>query len=71
MDQFDIKTALQQLSIVLDTLNPDRIEPVLQEIEPYLESGELKTVRYEVDNFDFDAAKAEVEKLIETLAEGQ
>ncbi|QPK63622.1 PAS domain S-box protein [Methylomonas sp. LL1] len=55
---------LRQLLVALDGLNPDRVEPIVQQLEPYLDQGELKTIQHEVDNFDFDAAKAEVQKLV-------
>ena len=73
-DARQVEQLLQQLLVVLDSLNPDAIEPVLQPLRAYLDDTDLKTIRHEVDGFDFDAAKLEVKKLLERLknkAEGE
>jgi hypothetical protein len=56
-----------QLLRVLDSLNPDAIEPVFQQLQAYLGDSDLKAIRHEIDGFDFDAAKLEVNKLSERL----
>lgn len=64
IDVGELDGVLQQLLIALDALNPERVEPILQNLEPYLDEGELNALKLEVDNFDFDAAKVVVQKLI-------
>ncbi|WP_198402714.1 PAS domain S-box protein [Methylomonas koyamae] len=64
-----IAELLQQLLRNLDTLNPEKVEPVLQELAPYLAGTELKAIRYELDSFDFDGAKAEARRLQAKLAD--
>ncbi len=59
---------LHQLRVTLDSLNPEAVEPVLQQLIPYLAEADLKVIRREIDGFDFDGAKAEVTGLIERLA---
>jgi CheY-like chemotaxis protein len=66
-DALQVEQLLLQLLRVLDSLNPDAIEPVLQQLQVYLGDSELKAIRHEIDGFDFDAAKLEVKKLSEQL----
>jgi len=56
---------LRRLLLALDALNPDRVEPILHELESSLDEGELNTLKHEVDNFDFDAARVLAQKLLE------
>lgn len=56
---------LRELLSSLDALNPEPVEPILQRLASYLDHNELSSIRYPVDNFDFDAAKVVVQKLIE------
>ncbi|WFP51190.1 PAS domain S-box protein [Methylomonas sp. EFPC3] len=67
-DAAHIADLLQQLLRNLDTLNPEKVEPVLQELAPYLTATELQAIRYELDSFDFDGAKAAVGRLQAKLA---
>jgi HPt (histidine-containing phosphotransfer) domain-containing protein len=59
---------LQQMHLALDALNPEIIEPVMQKLAPYLIETDLKSIRRQIDCFDFDSAKSVVEQLIDRLA---
>jgi len=64
--EFDIeavKELFSQLSNALQELNPDVVEPLLDELVSYLGEKELKSVRREVDSFDFEAAEDALERL--------
>jgi hypothetical protein len=50
--------------IALDTLNPDNIEPILQQLASCLDETEFNAIHREVDHFDFDSAKIEVKKIL-------
>lgn len=63
-DAKQVNALLQQLLVVLDTLNPDNVEPLLQQLTPYLDETEFDSIRREVDQFDFDSAKIAVNKLL-------
>ncbi|MDT4291831.1 PAS domain S-box protein [Methylomonas sp. MO1] len=63
-----VGSLLQQLNTALDSLNPDHVEPVLQRLGAFLAETELKAIRFEVDSFDFDAAKIQVNRLADKLA---
>lgn len=68
---FDIEQVdglLKQLRAALDTLNPDSIEPVLQQLTSYFAEADLKAIRRQVDGFDFDGAITEVNNLSNRLA---
>lgn len=62
-----VKPDLQQLLVALDALNPDHVQPILQKLASCLDQGKLKSIQHHVDNFDFDAAKCEVNKLLQQL----
>jgi PAS domain S-box-containing protein len=66
-DAEQVNSILQQLLVALDELNPESVEPFLQQLIPYLADTELKAIRREVDSFDFDSAKTEVKNLLEKL----
>jgi PAS domain S-box-containing protein len=59
-----IRARLQQLLAALDTLNPDNIEPILQQLAPCLDETEFNAIHRQVDNFDFDSAKTEAQKIL-------
>ncbi len=67
-DTEQVAGLLQQLLMALDSLNPERVEPILQQLAAYLAEAELKAVHHELDRFDFDAAKSNVKQLLETLS---
>ncbi|MDX8126728.1 PAS domain S-box protein [Methylomonas sp. OY6] len=67
-DADQVGSLLQQLNTALDSLNPDHVEPVLQRLSAFLDETELKAIRFEVDSFDFDAAKIQVNRLADKLA---
>jgi len=67
-DAEQVGSLLQQLNTALDSLNPDHVEPVLQRLGAFLAETELKAIRFEVDSFDFDAAKIQVNRLADKLA---
>ena len=58
---YDAETVLQlfaQLSTALSRLNPDRVEPILQQLGRYLQKEDLAPIQRAVDAFDFDRAKS-------------
>jgi PAS domain S-box-containing protein len=59
-----IRALLQQLLAALDTLNPDNIEPILQQLAPFIDEAGFNIIHRQVDNFDFDSAKTEAQKLL-------
>jgi PAS domain S-box-containing protein len=67
IDAEQVKSVLQQLLMALDGLNPDRVQPIIQQLASCLDQGKLKSIQHYVDNFDFDAAKCEANKLLEQL----
>ncbi len=67
-DAKQVDNLLQELIIALDALNPDHVEPILQKLAAFLGETELKAIRFEVDSFDFDGAKTEVNRLLAKLA---
>jgi len=48
-------------------LNPDSVEPIVQELTAYLPEADLKSIHHEIDSFDFDSAKMVVKQLIDKL----
>ena len=66
-DHQQLLGVLQQLLITLDTLNPERVQPILQNLESCLDQEQLNAIQHEVDNFDFDAAKVVVQKLVKQI----
>ncbi|AMK74892.1 MULTISPECIES: PAS domain S-box protein [Methylomonas] len=67
-DAEQVGSLLQQLNTALDALNPDHVEPILQQLGAFLDETELKAIRFEVDSFDFDGAKTQVKLLLDKLA---
>ncbi|OQW67126.1 MAG: hypothetical protein BVN35_20595 [Proteobacteria bacterium ST_bin11] len=67
-DAEQVGDLLQQLNIALDALNPDHVQPILKQLSAFLDETELKAIRFEVDSFDFDAAKTQVKRLADKLA---
>jgi CheY-like chemotaxis protein len=63
-----VSSLLQQLNTALDALNPDHVEPILQQLTTFLGASELKPIRFEVDSFDFDGAKTQAKLLLDKLA---
>jgi hypothetical protein len=59
-----IRALLQQLLLALDTLNPDNIEPILQQLAPFIDECGFNIIHRQVDNFDFDSAKTEAQKIL-------
>jgi hypothetical protein len=59
---------LQQLHLTLNALNPESVEPIMQQLAPYLSEADLQSIRRQIDCFDFDSAKSVVEQLIARLA---
>ena len=66
-DSSRVKTLLHELVAALDELNPEATEPVLGLLAEYISSEDLTPIKKQIDVFDFDAAKAEVENLATTL----
>ncbi|WP_161782390.1 PAS domain S-box protein [Methylobacter tundripaludum] len=60
----EIGSNLQQLLVLLDELNPEIVEPLLQQLSTCLDESDFNSIHRKIDNFDFDAAKIEVQKLI-------
>lgn len=60
---------LQQLQIALNALNPERAEPIVQQLASYLAETDLELIRHKIDCFDFDGAKSVVEQLIDRLTD--
>jgi len=58
-----VKELFSQLSDALQELNPDVVEPLLDELASYLGEKELNTVRRKVDSFDFEAAGEALEQV--------
>jgi len=58
-----VKELFSQLSDALQELNPDVVEPLLNELASYLGEKELNTVRRKVDSFDFEAAGEALEQV--------
>lgn len=58
---------LQTLLPALDSLNPDNAEPIMRQIGAGLQAAEVKPLQQAIDSFDFDTAKAEVQRLIDGL----
>jgi PAS domain S-box-containing protein len=67
LDQQQLIDLLQALLLALDSLNPDNAEPIMRQIGSGLQATEMKSLRQALDSFDFDTAKAEVQKLITGL----
>jgi CheY-like chemotaxis protein len=68
VDKTEITTLLKSLLLALDSLNPDKAEPILRQIESGLQARDLRNLRQAIDNFDFDVAKAEVQHMLTQLA---
>jgi HPt (histidine-containing phosphotransfer) domain-containing protein len=68
VDKTEITILLKSLLLALDSLNPDKAEPILRQIESGLQARDLRNLRQAIDNFDFDVAKAEVQHLLTQLA---
>ena len=58
-----VRDLFDQLSSALDELNPDVVEPIVCELAEYLGETELSVIRREVDAFDFEAAKNQLDAL--------
>lgn len=67
VNKTEITVLLKSLLLALDSLNPDKAEPILRQLESGLHASDLKNLRHAIDNFDFDVAKAEVQNLISQL----
>ncbi len=63
-DAEQVSKLLQQVLISLDDLNPEKVDPLLQQLAPYLNETDLNAIHHEIDNFDFDKAKIEVKTLM-------
>lgn len=69
-EEFDegvVKELLVKLFEALETLNPDVVEPVIEQLARYLPPGELVAIQREVENFDFEAADVQVKAMVKTL----
>ena len=72
-DKNAISQLLRNLYVTLEELNPDVTDPILSELNAYLEDRELAKIRLALDNFDFDEAVKQTDFLAKkfdlTLAE--
>jgi len=61
------KQLIEQVITALDEINPDVVAPHLKVLSQYIDKRELVAIQHGIDNFDFDEAKREAEKLAERL----
>jgi two-component system sensor histidine kinase EvgS len=66
-DAAKVRQLLQQLEQELEQLNPDLVEPLLQDLTGYLPPEHLAPLWKTVQVFDFDAARAQLLVLTEQL----
>ena len=67
---FDVKEVqplVVELSIALDKLDPDVIEPVLDKLAEYITETDLASIQRGVDAFDFDEAQTCLKVLVDKL----
>jgi len=62
-----IKTIIEQIDLALEELNPDAVQPHIQELLQYLISKDVAPVQRAIDHFDFSDAKKELLILAERL----
>lgn len=63
-DKNAVSQLLRNLYAKLEELNPDVVEPILSELNAYLEERELVKIRLALDHFDFDEAVKQTDFLI-------
>lgn len=54
---------INQLILALDELNPDVAEPYLKQLKKFFNKEDLVSIQHSIDNFDFERAKEEADKL--------
>ncbi|MEO5376479.1 MAG: PAS domain S-box protein [Magnetococcus sp. DMHC-6] len=62
-----MRELLRELTDALERLNPDDVEPVLEQISRYITKADLAPVKRCVDAFDFDAAKSQMIALADKI----
>ncbi len=62
-----IKNITQELSLALEELNPDSVDPVLYKLNNFISEAELLPIQNEVDAFNFDEAQSLLKNLVNTL----
>ena len=54
---------LKEIIAALGELNPEAVAPHLKHLSRFINKNEFSAIQHGVDNFDFDSAQKEVEKL--------
>ncbi|WP_246540569.1 ATP-binding protein [sulfur-oxidizing endosymbiont of Gigantopelta aegis] len=66
-DKEKVQHLVAEFLSALDELNPDVIEPVLEELAEYIVAADLLPIRKEINVFDFDKAAMRLEELAQKL----
>ncbi|MGB4499008.1 MAG: response regulator, partial [Methylococcaceae bacterium] len=67
VDENAVINLIKKLLIALNELNPDVVEPILLDLEKYLDETEFTQIRYQIDNFDFEEATKKTHLLVKKL----
>lgn len=62
-----VQSLMERLLLFLDELNPEAVEPLLNELAGYLSESDLKPIRKSVSNFEFDLAKKALYQLADKI----